>query len=454
MYNNQVNTALIKIVGLLGDFSKKEMSLYQKKLVASGFIADDYPVKNEDDKVKRDEGIEKSLKDLFYPDFRDIMFMKSNNDNNNRKLLSRRYKNEEKRALSLIKKNKDKSTVEFPIIISNTEIFLFPGQIGLFSITIEIDKKENTLDDINNIIFLSRQFETDTNKGQKWHEWISKNLISGIELRSNEKKIVKADEYSGSKFKVFSVIDCEEKENREALLYDMSTASVLTSGKGVGDYAPSKNYIKEILENKISIFNNWDALCLFDSFTCIGSNVITQEWQKSTWAYTYFRIYLYRLFFKYNIYRYNSELHDEPVKLRNQFEQFLNDFNLSHISFNFLPNEIYEKTGKALKLDEELGSFQARINKLSSAILEEKQSKTNMLLQVVTALGAISSVQPVFDGLSLVQKYLGWSNGVFYTLLVLILLGIALGLLAFLMPELVKKIIKKIKGKNENVNRI
>jgi hypothetical protein len=133
------------------------------------------------------------------------------------------------------------------------------------------------------------------------NEWISKNLISGIELRSHEKKIVKADEYSGSKFKVFSVIDCEERENRESLLYDMATASILTSGKGIGDYAPSPVYINEILENKISIFNNWDALCLFDSFTCIGNNVITQECQKSTWAYTYFRIYLFRLFFKYNI---------------------------------------------------------------------------------------------------------------------------------------------------------
>lgn len=444
MYHGQVNSALIKIVGLLGDFPKKEMSLYQKKLIANGFVADDYPVKNEDDKVKRDLILEKSLKDLFYPDFRDIMFMKSNNENNNRKLLSRRYKNEEKKSLSLLKKNQNNEYLEFPLIISSTEIFLFPGQIGLFSLTIEIDKKEKTLEDINNVIFLSRKFETETNKGQKWHEWISKNLISGIELRSNEEKIIKADEYSGSKFKVFSVIDCEERENRDALLYDMATASILTSGKGVGDDAPSPVYINEILQNKISIFNNWDALCLFDSFTCIGNNVITQEWQKSTWDYTYFRIYLLRLFFKFNIYRYNSELHDEPVKLRSQFERFLNDFNLSHISFNFLPNEIFEKTGKALKLDEELEAFDARINKLYATIQEEKQSKTNMLLQAVTALGAISSVQPIFEGLSLAQKYLGWSNAVFYTLLIVILLGIGIGVLAFLMPEQVKKLRKII----------
>jgi len=53
----------------------------------------------------------------------------------------------------------------------------------------------------------------------------------------------------------------------------------------------------------------------------------------------------------------------------------------------------------------------------------------------------------VFDGLSLAQKYLGWSNLVFYTLLVLILLSIGLGLLAFLMPELVKKIKKNIFSK-------
>ena len=434
MYNSQVNSVSIKIVGLLGDFTKKDAEIYQKKLISNGFRVDDYPIINDQDVIKRNLNLEKSLKDLFYPDFRNTMFLK--NQNEDRKLLSRRYINNTDQSLILLKKNyNDNNILEFPIIVSKTEIFLFPNQIGLFSLTIQINKDDKSLENINDIIFLSRQFETETNNGLKWHEWITKNLICDIELRSKLNKIVKADEYSGSKFKVFSVIDCEEKENRSALLYDMATASKLTSGRGLGDFAPSSEYLEEVSKNKISVFNNWEALCLFDSFTCVGNGILKEDWQISTWEYTYFRIYLFRLFFKYNIYRYNSELHDKPVKLRSQFEGFLNDYNLSHISFNFLPNELFEKMGLALKLDEELSAFQNRINKLSSAIQEEKQSRTNMLLQAVTALGAISSVQPILNGLSIAKDYLGLSSLLFYTLLMMLILGIVLFIINYIMPE-------------------
>jgi hypothetical protein len=66
-------------------------------------------------------------------------------------------------------------------------------------------------------------------------------------------------------------------------------------------------------------------------------------------------------------------------------------------------------------------------------------------------LGGLGAVQPVFEGLSLAQKYLGWSNLVFYSLLIFILLSIGLGLLAFLMPELVKKIKKNIVTKKSDL---
>ena len=445
MYNSKVNTVSIKIVGLLGDFSKKEDAIYHQKLTINGFAVDDYPTVIKNDIITRDENLEKGLKDLFYPDFRNIMFFNSRNQNEESRLLGRRYINNTQHSISLLKKNyQDNSIVEFPIMVTKSEIFLFPDQIGLFALSLQIDKKEKSLEEINDLIFLSRQFETETNIGLKWHEWITKNVICGIDLRSDLEKIVKADQYSGSKFKVFSVIDCEEKENRTALLFDMSTAAKLTSGKGVGDFAPSPEYLNEILINKISVFNNWEALCLFDSFTCIGKDILKHDWQISTWEYTYFRIYLFRLFFKYNIYRYNSELHDKPVKLRNQFEGFLNDYNLSHISFNFLPNEIFEKTGKALKLDEELSAFQTRINKLSAAIQEEKQSRTNILLQAVTALGAISSVQPVLVGISAAKKYLGISSISFYAVFLILVLSIVLFVVNYIMPEKIKSIRKYI----------
>ena len=439
MKNTKVNQSIIKIVGLLGEFPTKKRKDFQFDLRKNGY--------KEDTNSADSNNI---LKDIFYPDFRGLMFVKNDNKSEN-ELLSRRFYSEEKKNIVFVKRfwESKKISDHFNADVVKSEIFLFGDQIGLFALTLQIEDDNHNLPFISNLINQCRNFDaeinlnlSDENIGLRWHEWITQNYLCGTKLR-DEKKKIKVDEFSGSKFKVFSVFDCDiSQADRKNLLFDLGTSSPLNSSIGEGNLAPHPDYFNEVMKNKISIFNNWDSLCLFDSFTTIGNNILKNERVK--WDDSYFRVYLFRLFFKYNLYRYNSDLHDNTVKLRNQFEKFLNNYNLSHISFNFLPNEIFNKIGDALHLEEELNTFQSRINRISSAIQEEKQSRTNALLQFVSVLGGLGSVMPVFDGLSLAQKYLGWSNLVFYTLLVLILLGIGLGLLAFLMPELVKKIKKNI----------
>lgn len=440
MTNTKVNHSLIKIVGLLGEYPTPKRKLFQNDLLKNGYKEDGGSV-----------GLNKILKDIFYPDFRDLMFIKPDNKIDV-ELLSRRYYSESSKKISFVKRDRDRKLIEnYNVDIVKSEIFLFGEQIGLFSLTLKIDENNHSISFISNIINQCRNFDSEINIsatdevfGPRWHEWITENYLCGTELR-HEKRKINADEFSGSKFKVFSVFDGEIlPDDRRNLLFDLGTSSPINSSIGEGNLAPHPDYLNEVMKNRISIFNNWESLCLFDSFTTIGNGILINAGQRITWEDSYFRIYLFRLFFKYNLYRYNSDLHDNTVQLRNHFEKFLNNYNLSHISFNFLPNEIFNKIGEALHLNEELNTFQSRINRISSAIQEEKQSRTNALLQFVSVLGGLGSVQPVFDGLSLAQKYLGWSNGVFYTLLVFILLSIALVVLAFLIPGLLKKIRKKL----------
>ena len=193
------------------------------------------------------------------------------------------------------------------------------------------------------------------------------------------------------------------------------------------------------MKNRVSLFNNWESLCLFDSFTTIGNNgLLTHEnndiekGKLDTWQDTYFRIYLFRLFFKYNLFRYNSELHKDTVNLRNRFERFLNEYNLNHISYNFQPNEIFQKTGIALDLENELTLFQQRINRISSAIQEEKQSRMNKLLQIVTILSIMASIQPIFDLLSWAQTMYAWSDK-FQNILQILIFVIWFSLLFFIL---------------------
>jgi len=337
----------------------------------------------------------------------------------------------------------------YPIGILKSELYLFKEQIGLFSISIEIQEPHKNLDDISNIISVVKNFDTELENGTLWHHWISKELLANIPLRSTDERIVSSDEYSGSKFKVYSVLDFEhERQERKNHLYDIATSSPLGAGFGRGFNAPDEQYFDQIMTNRIAVFTNWEAVCLFDSFCCIGDKNLNEPGSISyiSWDYTYFRIYLYRLFFKYNLYRYNSMINEANAKkilLRDQFESFLNKYNIGHISFNFLGNELFNKTGQALELDKELITFRERINNLSKVLQEERESKTNNLLQIVTLLSGITSVAPLIDMVNQAEKYLAWNPIIFYSIVSIIILTIVTGIIYYIFPELFKKIWKR-----------
>jgi hypothetical protein len=143
-----------------------------------------------------------------------------------------------------------------------------------------------------------------------------------------------------------------------------------------------------------------------------------------------------------------NEANAKTIMLRDQFESFLNNYNIGHISFNFLGNELFNKTGQALELDKELSTFRERINNLSKALQEERESKTNNLLQIVTILSGLSSVAPVIDMVNQAEKYLNWPPVLFYGLVSITSLILTTGVVYYIFPELFNKVWK---GKKSNL---
>ena len=434
-----VNSSIIRIVGLLGEIPEKSSDKLFQKFRNAGYRRDLYPV---DTNGTKDTRSLQFLRDYFYPDFRNLMFLTDIEEE------TFRYIKLDNRKISLTYGRGERKKT-YPIGILKSELYLFKEQIGLFSISIEIQEPHKNLDDISNIISVVKNFDTELENGTLWHHWISKELLANIPLRSTDERIVSSDEYSGSKFKVYSVLDFEhERQERKNQLYDIATSSPLGAGFGRGFNAPDEQYFDQIMTNRIAVFTNWEAVCLFDSFCCIGDKNLNEPGSISyiSWDYTYFRIYLYRLFFKYNLYRYNSMINEANAKkilLRDQFESFLNKYNIGHISFNFLGNELFNKTGQALELDKELITFRERINNLSKVLQEERESKTNNLLQIVTLLSGITSVAPLIDMVNQAEKYLAWNPIIFYSIVSIIILTIVTGIIYYIFPELFKKIWKR-----------
>jgi len=428
--NVPVSDYIIKVIGLLSDLPENSGHSLDKLFKQYNFQRDLYPI---DIKGDHDEYGENFLKNYFYPSFRNLMFLNPKSTSN------ARYINNDVKAITLLTSPENTATgspAETKTIeIQQTELYIFGDYISLFSVDIRIVENITDLASLERTLFAIRKFETKTTEDINWSEWISQNLLcNGLFKLTGP--TVKADDYSGSKFKLYSVIDLQENSNTEELLFDISTVSKLGSAAGNKSGSPSRKYYEELLNNnKISIFQNWHALCLFDSFTCIGTHQLNSYGGKKSWSYTYFRIYIYRLFIKYNLYKFNSTIFEEKdlIKLRNQFQLFLNNYNLSHISFNFLGNELYSKIGKALDLDLELQSFEKRINQISAMIIEGKQSRTNRLLEIVTILSAIGSIVPLILTLNSMSK--NWGPNILLAVPYFVIITI-LGLIFFYNKDL------------------
>jgi hypothetical protein len=433
----KANAAIIRVVGIFEEkYSKKLAQRFQK----IGF-------KNEE-LAEQTRGF---LKNNFYPEFRDLMFL--SHEASSAQILQFNLGSE-----VTFQKRAGDALMDIPAQIQQIELFLFPN--GLHFFAIQFDPQQLELRDLSDLMFCARSFDTKmktTSVDMTWVEWIETYYLDGIQISSKTDKRIHVDEFSGSKFKLFSIIDIPESDHhidiqtRENLLYDLGSVAQIGTAGGNSYFTPSKDYFNTLMKEKIAVFNNYTILPLFDTFTVLGNNLITSTnensipYLKATWTQTYFRIYLFNIFMKYNLFRYNLEMGDDSVKVRDEFEGFLNTYNLSHLSYNFLPNLIFQQHRKSLQIDEELEKFQERINRISQAIQEDQQKRSNLLLGIVGAMTSISGLQPVLEYLEMGRKTVNLGYFSYYPLVLLIIILAGLPLLAYLFPEKKKKFLRKWK---------
>ena len=287
-------------------------------------------VKNFKDSNYKEEEIDTNnsfIKNYWYPEFRDIYFFKSEETSST--ILKKTLNKEISLVVRTNYETKEKEWLN--AIVGDVELFLFPNNLHFFSIELTIDSK--LLSSYSDLMFCSRNFNTEIiedGKDFKWVNWIENQVLAGIKISTDlTTKKVKVDEYSGSKFKLFTVIDLEEEidhKKRLELLYDVGCVSKIGTAGGNETYSPSNDYFDELMKNKISVFNNYDILPLFDTFTVLGKGILDgdkQSFHSTTWSQLYFRIFIHNLVIKFNLFRFNSEMIDDSVKVRDQFEAFL-----------------------------------------------------------------------------------------------------------------------------------
>ena len=448
-----VDAALIKVTGVFS-FSKKKISKFMdigyQPMPLSENLPDPGSPDYESKKAEEINSTKKYYRDTYYSEFASLMFT-GEAEKNPMKPFQRTQNFDVTFYLGFKKDRIVKSRCVCQ------ELFLFNNEVGILSLTFEPE----TLDIlcISDLTVALKSFDTPVeseNIQTVFHEFISANILAGVQLRG---KNVKADDYSGSKFKIYSVINTTDpddgsKYDRDKLVFEIGTGSRIGELGSNGYNAPSQEYFDEIMGNSIKVFNNYTGLALLDSFTVIGNGdpsgkqIFFQSKDKyfhqfNTYNRIYFAIYILNLYIKYNIFRFNAVFNDNPVKTREEFELFINDYNYSHISFNFLPNIFHQKINAALNIDDEINHFEKRLGSLATKIQEDQEKRQATLLGLVSVLTGLSSFSDIIDLLEKLRSQIGWSNGLFYASLVFVLVSLAVPVLIYLFPESAKTIKRK-----------
>jgi len=374
-------------------------------------------------------------KDYFYKGFRDLYTL--NGENNK----VRRLIKKPGQGHTLLAGNK-----EIKISINQVDLFLFPDSFGMFALDLKVEFNEQSsqLAQFSDACYVVREFERGLIQGTdlNWNTFIVKEYLLD---QINRAKEVELDEYSGTKFKLYITCEFEENldlETQNALLYDIGCIAQPGTAISKDANAPSEEYKKQLAENfQFSAFRNWRGIALLDSFVIVGNNILTSEFQLITFKENYFLIYLHNLYVKYNLFKMNTGISDFKSDLRPDLRDFLNVYNLSFISYNFLPAMINTKLRVALDVENEVIALTKRIQEISVVVEERSQEKTNILLGLVSFLASFSAIEPFLGYAVTVQEFFNLPSYVAY--IILIGGGSAIISFIFFMPEKIKNYFSK-----------
>ncbi|MFN5208680.1 MAG: hypothetical protein ACK5D8_04240, partial [Bacteroidota bacterium] len=277
----QIDAALIKVIGVFS-FNTEDIS----KFINIGYqtiplTERPLPIGCSDPTQWRKDQIDSTkrfYRDTYYPEFASLMLT---GDSDNRTSSLKRSKSFELTwsvKYSVGNEFKEKTVKAIGIC---QELFLFSQyNTGIFALTFqpELFNFYQVSDIINGL----RSFDTEMHFGEKlikFHDFISMELLGGHQLCGEN---VQVDRFSGSKFKIYSIISTIEDDDdlyyeRDFLTYEIGTNSRIGEIGSKGYNSPSEIYFDELFKNSIKVFRNYTGLALLDSFTVIGKGIYKSD---------------------------------------------------------------------------------------------------------------------------------------------------------------------------------
>ena len=349
-------------------------------------------------------------KNFYYPEFADLHMSKV-----------KTFSHKVDRDIPLTFRDGSSHTVR----IQELQAYIFP--FGIIQYSIRVSQAGQEVQNVLDALFMMRNICTlPQDAAGEYVKYALAPLSEICEAAGNSGEFHALME-CGNKLKIFHTIECQEKPEGEFsfdnLLYGGGTLSVFKSGAPMGF---SDEYYKSILSgNKLSIFNNWEALALLDTFTIVTYE--TKEYLLELWNKEYFeKLYLHSLFRKFFLFRINGDFRSESrsiAQIRKDLSLFENEYTFPRKSYNFLPEELSRSMEKGLDIDDEIKKVAEIIDKENARREAETGDKMNLFLGVITCLTLFSAIWDfacLMDGVFEFSSNIGTATGIRACTMVLI----------------------------------
>lgn len=330
--------------------------------------------------------------------------------------------------------------------ISVTEVTLYLAPYGLMLYAVQVEQESSEANDITAVMGTLRS--VNAYRPEVTGEFAQVALLPLMRLyeafASRTCSPAAAPDYSllvenGNKFKLFQIAEISgeqwDRTQTDHLLFEMGLLCRVGS-YGSGPQSASEAYFTRTMkEHCISVFNNWKALALFDTFTILCRDV--PGWIRQNWIDDYFNtVYISQLYVKIYLFRLNILFRTgmrNADSLKREFEQFERNCCFEKISYNFLPLEICRGINTGLDIlseKEQLFRMIGRENERREKSSDQRMNKLLLFLTCLTMFSAIWDSSCLFNELYPYDTYLGSNltgyRVVAYSLLLLILTAILL----------------------------
>lgn len=312
-------------------------------------------------------------------------------------------------------KGKDKTPFNYTFKLCNLHLYFFPLNIVL--VAIEFDDKGNDLDD------LTAAHRSLVN--WKYKDFHNEDLDSALEPLASllESKDVAELVTDGNNLKIFQIIQTEDIEPANDLLFEIATFSPIgvVKGKEKQGLSPSSDYYNYILQNNsVSAFYSWRALALVDSFTVLAGKKNFSIWPQIN---HYFPLIYLRCIFektycfsRNNAYRMNNSARNLSEELTDIEKYYFYD----NITYNFLPNMLYQAMAKGLGVKEEREELSKQIKERTKFDNEkEKEQEDSRRDRITLGLAIFAIFSVAWDLCSIIKDAFPKANDNLTALIIL-----------------------------------